>query len=280
MIRLSDKKDINSIIQLWSECFGDTEADVRFFLDNCYIETNTLIYEVNGEIASMLFLLEGDMSVEGIDYPSYYLYAACTSEKYRGKGLMAELLSFAKTVAAERKKSFICLRPAEESLFDFYEKHGYKTVFYIKRAEYIIKDLSDIVSDKPVFTSVNRDEIRNSAFSSLSFFKWRKESVDFAFLHNDFFGGKSSETCKGYSLYTTSDVGLCVKETTFADVFSVAKMIERTLLNSSDRLIINYPPFGNVDGITTPFGMILAIDNNAEKIIKNLSNAYLGLTLE
>ena len=165
MIRLSDKKDINSIIGLWCECFGDSEEDVRFFLDNCYTPKNTLVYEVNGEIASMLFLLEGDMSVSGVDYPSYYLYAACTSKKHRGKGLMADLLSFAKKVAMERKRSFICLRPGEHSLFKFYEKHGYKTVFYINRAEYKIKNLSDIISDNSADICCNREELRNSAFS-------------------------------------------------------------------------------------------------------------------
>ena len=104
--------------------------------------------------------------------------------------------------------------------------------------------------------------------------------MNYAFLHNEFFGGRLAETRKGYSLYTLIDGDLLVKETTFTDALSVAESIENALLKNSDRLVVNYPPYENADGILTPFGMILAVDYNAEKIMKNINNAYLGLTLE
>jgi hypothetical protein len=57
MIRYSDKNDLNGIIRLWHEAFGDSENEIRFFLDSCYIPHNTVVYESDGEIASMLFQL-------------------------------------------------------------------------------------------------------------------------------------------------------------------------------------------------------------------------------
>ena len=47
MIRLSQSKDIPDIIALWSEAFGDSEEDIRFFLDRKYIPENTVVIETS-----------------------------------------------------------------------------------------------------------------------------------------------------------------------------------------------------------------------------------------
>ncbi len=70
IIRLSHKNDISGIISLWSESFGDSEEEIMFFIKNKYIPENTLVAELNGEIASVLFLLDGKMCIKGVDYPS------------------------------------------------------------------------------------------------------------------------------------------------------------------------------------------------------------------
>lgn len=280
MIRYSNKNDINGIIQLWNEAFGDSEKEIRFFLDSCYKPHNTVIYEADGEIASMLFLLEGDMHIDSVDYPSYYLYAACTLKKFRGRGIMAQLLDFAKKTAADRDKSFICLRPSEKSLFDFYEKFGYKSVFKIKK---ITAD-ADInkfhTSAESGLTVCDREKLRNEAFSLQSYFKWDKQFIDFAFSHNKFYGGSSSESCKGYILYSSSEETISVKETTFTDIKSLINSLPSDMFSVVKEITVNFPPDANVDGEILPFAMLLAVDNEAEEMIKNIDNAYLGLTLE
>ena len=65
MIRFSNEKDILQIVSLWSEAFGDGEKEIRFFLDEWYKPQNTLVCELNGEVVSMLFLLEGSFCFEG-----------------------------------------------------------------------------------------------------------------------------------------------------------------------------------------------------------------------
>ena len=280
MIRLSSENDIADIIFLWREAFGDTENEISFFLNNCFKPENTLVYELNSEIASMLFLLEGSMCVDDVNYPSYYLYAACTLNKYRGRGLMAELLSFAKSVAAKRKKFFICLRPGEKSLFDFYEKHGYKTVFYIRKAGYRICDLINNHNPQDFSSKCDREKVRNDAFSIKPYFKWDRHFIDFAFLHNEFYGGNFVENCKGYTLYSELDSTIAVKETTFTDAFSVLNSFEKSLLNKNEKLTVNYPPYDFIDGELTTFAMICAVDESAEKSLDKIDFAYLGLTLE
>ena len=56
MIRFATENYINGIINLWNEAFGDSEEDIKFFLKNKFIPENTLIYESDKEVVSMLFL--------------------------------------------------------------------------------------------------------------------------------------------------------------------------------------------------------------------------------
>lgn len=272
MIRLYNENDINGVIRLWEEAFEDSENEIRFFLDGCRKPLNTLIYEIDNEIASMLFLLEGDMHFEGKDYPSYYLYAACTLKKYRGRGLMAELLSFAKETANKNGKYFICLKPAEKSLFDFYGKFGYKTAFFVKITECNTKNTSVNLSDR----NVSPEYLRNSAFKEHNYFKWDRQSIEFAFLHNNFFGGITFETCKGYSLYTYDDTKTIVKETTFTSVDEVLNSIG---YNKNLTEII-FPPWIDGEGEIRPWAMITAVNDDGKKMIDFIDNAYLGLTLD
>ena len=273
MIRHYNQNDINGIIRLWEEAFGDTEVEIRFFLDGCRKPLNALIYELDGEIASVLFLLEGDMHIEGRDYPSYYLYAACTLKKYRGRGLMAELLESAKETADKNDKYFICLKPAEKSLFDFYEKHGYKTVFTIKAAKYNAEKTSE---NHTVCNEIHPRILRDSAFEGHSYFKWDRQSVEFAFLHNEFFGGNASVSCKGYSLYVSNGSEYTVKETTFTR----SEDVIRTLSDNEISAEIIFPPWVDAEGEIRPYAMMLSVNAEGNNLIDSVENAYLGLTLD
>ena len=280
MIRLSTKNDIPQIIYLWNEAFGDSEKEIRFFLDNRFVENNTLVYEINGDIASMLFLLEGDMCIDGKCYPSYYLYAASTLKKYRGRGLMAELLSFAKEIANKRNKFFICLKPGEKSLFDFYEKHGYKTVFKIRKANYAVSNFTkEIIQSRNKIIS-DREELRNIAFGGHSFFKWDKQAIDFAFEHIKYFNGVASEHREGYLLYSADYKSLVVKETTFTDRNELFESIRSDDVIGADSITVFYPPWVKNEGEIIDYAMLTAVNDTADKTIKNINNAYLGLTLD
>ena len=146
MVRLSTPNDLNGIVSVWKEAFGDSEKDIRFFLDNHYKADNAVVYDSNGEVASVLFLIDGFMHIKGKDYPSYYLYAACTMKKYRGRGIMSEMLEFTKNIAFNRQKIFVALKPAEDSLYNYYSRFGYQPVFSKKKAVFELTDITDNTS--------------------------------------------------------------------------------------------------------------------------------------
>lgn len=282
IIRLSEKKDIYGIVSLWHEAFGDDENDIMFFMDKRYIPENTLVAEENGEIASMLFLFDGKMSVKGIDYPSYYLYAACTLYKYRGKGLMAKLLDYAKNIAESRGYDYICLMPGEKSLFNYYEKHGYKTVFS-KKVLTLNTDCSKNNDLNINNDNDNYEKIRNKTFEKFDYFKWDNQSVKFASEFNEYYSGYEFKTCEGYCLYSTNDGVLSVKEFAFTPN-KLCSVINRLAFNHKcNKAIINLPADYETDCgeyIIQPCAMLLCVNKHSFNAVKYLSNAYLGLTLD
>lgn len=282
IIRLSETKDINGIIALWNEAFGDSENEIRFFLNRKYIAENTLVVEENGEIASMLFLLEGNMCIKGVDYPSYYLYAACTLREYRGRGFMAMLLDEAKRIADSRNIDFICLMPGEKSLYGFYEKFGYKTVFNKKVLclEVDSHNTGEFLNDE---TATDYETLRNDMLSAYDYFKWDEQSIRFAVDHNEMYSGKHVVNCNGYCLYTVNDGGIAVKESAFTSDKLLEFVEKIAVLNGCEKIKINLPseyPSGDIKSEIVPSGMILAVNERSKIVSDGLNNAYLGLTLD
>lgn len=280
MIRFAEKSDIQGIISIWNEAFGDSENDILFFLNSRFIPENTLVYECDGVIASILFLLEGDMHINEMNYPSYYLYAACTLKSHRGRGYMAELLDASKKVAAERDKHFICLLPGNKTLYGFYAKFGYKSVFPKKHYVFGRDEFDNHACPLTHNTQINFAQIRDCFLSGNDYFRWNESAVEFAFEHNKHHGGKEITNCKGYILYSVDGDVCSVKENTFP---------AEILPDYISKIFSDNPECKTVD-LYTPViyelpckeyeiidsGMLLSIDNS----VKITENAYLGLTLD
>lgn len=283
MIRFATKNDLNGIVNLWNEAFGDSEDDIMFFLDNRFIPENTLVYEYCGEVVSMLFLLEGDMVINGTAYPSYYLYAACTAKKCRGRGIMAELLEKAKSVGAERYRCFICLMPGEKSLFEFYERFGYKNVFSRKILKVNLLDLSKKEKNINNLFFCDYYSKRKNAFSDYNRFEWDNNSIDFACKSNLLYNGSERNNCKGYALYAVDSVDLFVKEfafnkSDFNDELN-SLLIENNCRNAVLFLPSEYPTDIGEFKIE-PSAMAVAVKPEFDSLISDLTDAYLGLTLD
>ncbi len=283
MIRLSTPNDLNGIINVWHNSFGDNENDIRFFLDYHYKPDNTVVCELNGIIVSVLFLLEGDMHIKGSDYPSYYLYAACTLREYRGREIMASLLSYTKKISAERNKFYIVLKPAEESLYGFYSKFGYKAVFTKRISEITINHLksNNFKADNNCVNLYSR--LRDNVYSDIDYFKWNENAVSFAVKHHKYYGGDVVERRNGYALYSKIDGFIYVKEITFTqeNAFDILRFIaEKANVGS---LYIETPYNLKINCAKTKVinsGMLLPLCVDAQNKINDIENVYLALTLD
>lgn len=109
--RFAAKDDIDTIIRLWREAFGDSEELVRFFVEHRLTADNCLLIDDK----AMAFFLE-------MPDDTRYMYALCTAEDARGKGLATEIIRTAQQIYHEP----ITLVPGEAGLVGFYEKAGFK----------------------------------------------------------------------------------------------------------------------------------------------------------
>lgn len=284
MIRLSRKDDLNDIIVLWNEAFGDSEDDIKFFLDSRYIPENAVVCETDGRIVSVLFLLDGMMHINGKDYSSYYLYAACTSKDFRGKGIMSDMLGFAKSLSISRNKQFIILKPGEESLYGYYEKFGYKSVFTKKtikindnfNAVEEIKSENNFLSD----ILISRDNLLNKT----DYFRWDSDAIEFAISHHKHFGGECFLSKNGYIFYYVDNNILFIKENTLSDKSEFLKILSYLKNQYKTNSVIADLPFNYEipcdKSEISDSGMILPLNKDAENLISGLKNAYLNLALD
>lgn len=283
MIRLSVKEDYEGLVKLWLEAFGDSEEAIRMFLDSRFVPENTVVSEDNGRIVSMLFLLEGGMKINNKLFHSYYLYAAATAKSHRGRGIMANLLAYASEVAQSRDIDFICLKPAEQRLYDYYARFGYKTVFASKIVR--INDFSE--TGFPLSPSCNDvtdfSVIRDASLSETDAFIWDNSAIEFAIRQHLFYGGKVFYNRKGHCLYSVESNECYVKEICFTDIELDIIVSFLKSLTDADEVLIELP----VNAASSEYdyeirnnGMALAVSDSAESIIDNIKNAYLNLTLD
>ncbi len=272
-------KNREDIIELWHECFGDDREYIKFFLDNC---PNKLCVGnlKKGELASMLFLLNGE--VDG--FACKYIYAACTAQRHRSQGLMGGLIEFVKRCCADNGIDMLFLVPAGESLYNYYSKFGF--IPKMQRAEIFLKggfgsfngekktDIKEIVQRRIELLS----SMKRFAFDPLT-----TEYTVAEFLHT---GGEiySREEVNGFLAFVRREgKNATVKEllTDFGEEFTIILDLFENL--GAENVYIHAPlVYNNTDigCMATKCGMLYPITDKANDYIKDEDVFYSGMYLD
>lgn len=227
MIRLAEEKDIPELKALWRDVFLEEEAYLDTFFEKVFKGENALLYEEDGRIAAALHMVPYSMIVDEVEHSLLYLYAIGTLPEYRGKGYAGEITREALRVAEDRGYSAAFLVPAEESLFLWYERMGFETVFYKTTIRLEIKDylsLPSLVSEGTwkAFKTSNPQELwdlyRTGPYYQDNWVRLTREQNDF-FLEALFRTGGEAWMLewrgrKHYSLFQKEGDSLVVYETT------------------------------------------------------------------
>lgn len=157
MIRLAKSEDIYGLSKLLIEAF-DLEYEINDILDMIEPFKNTFVYEISGEIvstASAIPFVVGEKK-------GRYIYAVATDINYRGKGYAGEVLEYIKEYYKDTT-DVLLLRPAEESLFDFYRRKGFKEEVYADVREIQFK--GEEVPEMIDFDEYVKERSKYNAFS-------------------------------------------------------------------------------------------------------------------
>lgn len=114
---------IADLRNLWIEAFADTQETIDAFFAVAFSDTRTECILENGMPVSALYWFDCQCYGRKLAY----IYAVATAKEHRGKGLAHRLLGNTHTRLTQQGYAGAILVPSSQSLFDFYEKIGYRT---------------------------------------------------------------------------------------------------------------------------------------------------------
>lgn len=150
----SDNKK-NQISALWQNIFDENEDVTKLFFKKIYGICKNPTIEYNGKILSSAFLIPCEIE----EYKGYYIYCALTHIDYRGKGLMAKVLSKSEEILKKDGFDFLLLVPAEKSLFNYYGKFGYVPFGYSFQTD-VPKVYSELQAEYSSVRTFSKTEVR------------------------------------------------------------------------------------------------------------------------
>lgn len=120
--RIAQPKDKPALLHLWHRVFGDSPEYAARCLDTFAGAGNVLVAEtVPAGVIAMLLMVPCRTGLQ----QGTYLYALATEPAYRGQGVMSALMAKSERLAVRDGMAFTVLIPASESLYGYYQKHGY-----------------------------------------------------------------------------------------------------------------------------------------------------------
>jgi ribosomal protein S18 acetylase RimI-like enzyme len=135
-IRLAEKGDLDALKEIWALCFGDPEFYVDFYFKTRDWMHETAVLMTNSRPVSMLTMIPVRMmDVDGTEQSASMIFAVATHPDHQKLGYADQLLVFANRLLAEKQTTMSLLVPAEEYLFRFYGKRGYRNNFSIQEAK-------------------------------------------------------------------------------------------------------------------------------------------------
>lgn len=133
-IRFAGAEDLEQQKILWRLCFGGTDRELETYYSRRYREDQTLLLLRQDQIAAMLTLLPVSLVwPQSPKESAVMIFAVGTHPQHRGQGFASELIGFCDRYLIEKKIRYSVLVPAEESLFQFYARYGYRTGFIQRR---------------------------------------------------------------------------------------------------------------------------------------------------
>lgn len=118
---------IPTLRALWKEAFGDTDVFLDLFWEHAFSTNRCRCVLSDGTPVAALYWFDCSSGEQRLAY----LYAVATSSAHRGKGICRMLMEDTHTLLASQGYSGVLLVPGKPSLFDFYEKIGYRIACYV-----------------------------------------------------------------------------------------------------------------------------------------------------
>ncbi len=136
--------DIPRLYRLWEEAFDAKTDFLNLFFSKGIFLSQTYVYKIEGQIVSALSVFK----VSYAGHKGAYIYGVCTDQNHRKKSYAATLLKKVETILTEKGYDFFIIRPASESLFNYYKNIGYTYVTHIEREKQPLPSIANFIPIK------------------------------------------------------------------------------------------------------------------------------------
>lgn len=156
-----EKSDINSLKELWLLSFDEDKKACDLFFDKCFNAKQTYIAKYGEKIISALYLISASFNGQ----KAHYLCGASTHKDFRKQGIMSKLIKYALEDSAKSGDKYSFLFPANDNLYNYYKKFGYKENCSAFISEFMRDDL---ISLEELRFNSNNILIQNNDFKKFS----------------------------------------------------------------------------------------------------------------
>ncbi len=270
---------------LWKQTFGDSDAFLNHYFQNLYSDDTMLVcVEDDEEVVAMMTMLPITLQSGSLTFPARYIYAVATASEWRGLGISTSLMEQAVDEMKDDGVAAAMLVPAHFSLFEFYERQGFETAFYVSETTVKADVLPEAEGEILPLTASELYDFRNRLFSNSRLFaRWDEKALSYIIESTNLFGGfalkfKSAEA-EGYAFASLDDNVCYVKE---LGLFGMDKNTALALLHTKvgANLYITLDKADN-DSDPMPFGMIRWLDEEAKKKVnKDGQEPYFELVMD
>lgn len=275
-ISLAGEGDLPALRSLFQRVFQEKESGLSLFFSRVYQPQNTVTAHLDGRLAGMFYLLPARLRCRDAVLPIAYLYALAVEPDLRGRGIAGAILRYLDGLLPDRGFQAAVLRPAEESLFAYYARFGYDSLFYARRWSFQAFPPRTPFSVRPI--SLERlPRPRDSFFPASSpLFSWEDIMLRYASDYAGVWGGKTlwieCAGHSGYALCYPAGKRLMVSEFAGDDLPSLATALCAATGTEGGEAIL--PPEAGY-GERFPYGALKWYSPPLD-----LQNGYLSLTLD
>lgn len=260
--------------KLWLDCFEEKSEAVDLFFNRCLDFTSIYTASVENKPVAMLYLVHSTLNGK----KAHYLCSAATSRDYRNLGIMGRLIEYALKDSRKNGDAYSLLFPANEKLYGYYERFGYKPLCTVRKLVFTREELIEFAennqSNPASVNSYNYEELQRLCLKD-NFLLQNNNFISFASAYYSLYDCKTVKSDNCFALVEEENATAEVFYSIYDSFSTLAKMLIKN--SNAKRFVFT----GKADdklyknSIIEKYGMIKSLENN--KIIPE--NTYIGITL-
>ncbi|CZR80491.1 TPA: GNAT family N-acetyltransferase [Clostridioides difficile] len=232
-IRYSKEEEIESIKEIWSYCFNDTESFMKYYFNDKYKSENTVVALDEGKIISSLQLNQYKLLLNSKVYNTSYVVGVSTLPEGRGAGYMNKVMKFTLNELYKKGQLVSILMPIDYRLYRrFGYEHCYDQIEYtintddlknFKSSGKMIKSnlsqIDDLIQiDRTFLNEVNGNVLKDEHYYE-NLFKEIQSEDGFLYIHE----GNEKD---GYIVYFLQEDKMFVRELFYKNIDALKSMLK------------------------------------------------------